>query len=697
MRKDENTMYSQPANFGNTKSRAVIFLGISIIFCCITAFICQGIYSSKKEEVLNIQKAYLHIVASGAVDNMSLWAADMDALARRVSDSDLYRLFVSEANTLPPESASTLNNPENVLRPDIEDAAQLAEQVPMMRNVLLDFTKYNALQDARLVSAQGLTLLSALTMPAPLLESQRKTVAEAIARGRTVFGPVRGSATGLILDIAAPLLPTQALLGDEKAVGALLLSVPATGQIAQFMARSAGPSRDIIPWLLQKNGNHWEALRLQTANPVILESDASTPDAHGAVPFAARSSVGESGQVYSLGLRVPLLGWTLVQEIPAERVDAALRSAYSIIFGIGALLSVGLLLFLTLVWWVMIGREQRGIAQRFERLYYLIRQQKQLLDSINVSLDVGLCMADSNGVVQVGNRALARIVNKEENALVGQTLGGLFGGQASGYLQDAIQGVIAENTTQSIEITLDINNDPRLFRVTLFPFLENDGDAKASGAVLTLQDITEFRRQSDARRKQQTQTIEALVGAIERVDPYLTGHSRAMSQLALLLATQMGLNEKDRNTLSTAASLSQMGKIFVPRELLTKTDKLTPEEQAELSRVPEYAYNVLRNIDFGMPVPTAILQMYAKLDGTGYPAGLSGESIGLHGRVLAVLNTFCAMVSPRAFRDSLPTEGALLNLRAQVNAYDQSVVEALAAVLSTPSGAHIVAQRPKTS
>lgn len=677
----------------NTKSRALIFLGISIVFCCITAFICQGIYSGKREEVLNIQKTYLHIIATGAVDSMSLWAADLDALARRVSDSDLYRLFVSEANTLPHESAGTLNDPETGARIN-EDAAQLAEQVPLMRNVLLDFTKYNGLQDARLVSATGLTLLSALTMPAPLLESQRKTVLEAVQRGRTVFGPVRASTTGLVLDIASPLLPIQADAGNEKAVGALLLSMPATGQIAQFLARASGPSRDVIPWLLQLNGSSWEGVRLQTSKPVTLEAGIPTPDAHGALAFAERLSVGDTGQVYSLGLRVPHLGWTLVQEVPADRVDAALRNASTVIFGIGGLLSAGLLLFLALVWWVMVGREQRSVAQRFEKLYHLIRQQKQLLDSINVSLDVGLFMADVNGIVQVGNRALARIVDRDESALTGQTLGGLLGGQVSGQLQDAIHAVATSRQTHSLEITLNVRQEPRLFRVTLFPFMENDTDPQPSGAVVTLQDITDFRRQSEARRKQQAQTIEALVGAIERVDPYLTGHSRAMSQLAILLAEHMDLSEKDRNTLHTAASLSQMGKIFVPRELLTKAGKLTPEEQAELARVPEYAYNVLRNIDFGMPVPTAILQMYERLDGTGHPNGLSGESISLHGRVLAVLNAFCAMVSPRAFRDSLPTDAALLNLRAQTSAYDTSIVEALAAILATPEGQQIVTQRP---
>lgn len=677
----------------NTRNRAILFLCIIIVFFGVTAFICQAIYKSKSQEILGIQKAHLQVNASGSVDSMVLWASDLDMQARRVSESDLYRVFAMDASQLDPTQASSLNDSDTPMALS-EDTAQLAEQMPLMRNVLLDFMKYNGFQDARVVGAEGITLLSALTMPSPLLDSQRQAVRQCIETGRTVFGMVRSTTAGIILDFAAPLLPAQANRAEgEKPVAALLLSVPATGHVAQFLSRAAGPEHQFTPWLLQKNGNQWETIRIQAGQPARLSPGSTPPDARGTLPFELRVSVSDEGEVYSLGSRVPELGWVLVQEVPAARVDGQLREAFSVIFGIGLLLGLGLLLLLSLMWWVMVGREQRGVAQRFEKLYNVIQQQKQLLDSINVSLDVGLFMADTNGTIQVANRAFAHIVDKDEDLLPGQTLGALFPGQVVGRLQDAIHQVAETGNTSTLEITLHMDENMRLFRVTLFPFVDKDSDARASGAVVTLQDITEFRRQSEARRKQQMQTIEALVGAIEKVDPYLTGHSRMMRRLSELISGQMHLNDQDANTLSTAASLSQMGKIFVPRELLTKTGKLTPEEQAEMARVPEYAYSVLRNIDFGMPVPTALLQMYEKLDGTGHPHNLKGDAIGLHGRVLAVLNAFCAMVSPRSFRNGLSIDVALDNLRKQSDAYDQNIVEALAAVLRTAQGAQIITQR----
>ena len=160
-----------------------------------------------------------------------------------------------------------------------------------------------------------------------------------------------------------------------------------------------------------------------------------------------------------------------------------------------------------------------------------------------------------------------------------------------------------------------------------------------------------------------------------------------MGELSELVAKQMRLDERDKNTLRTAASLSQVGKIFVPRELLSKTDELSAEEQKELMRAPEHAYNILRDIDFDLPVPQAVHEMYERMDGTGYPQRLKGEEISIHARILAVVNAFCAMVSPRSYRNGMSVDEAVKALSSKPGTFDQEVVKMLEAVLRTPEGA----------
>ncbi len=410
------------------------------------------------------------------------------------------------------------------------------------------------------------------------------------------------------------------------------------------------------------------------------------------MPFGKRIAISGKEEVYSTGIIVPNIGWLVVEELSASIIDTQLNRAFNLVYGAGAFLCLSVLLMLALVWWIMIGREQRSVAEKFRKLYQLIHQQKQLLDSINISLDVGLMMVDVSGKLHLVNRAFALIVGKDENELQGQNLHSIIPDNVALQVQEAVASVSNSNESKSIELKLVLQGEERLFRATLFPF-EDKGEGSTSAAVITIQDITEFRRSSEKRNKQQMSTIEALVSTIERVDPYLAGHSTLMRRLAELLADNMGLDGKDKDTITTAAVLSQIGRIFVPRDLLSKTDKLTPEEQAEIAKIPEYAYNILSTIDFGNPVPAAVVQMNEKLDGSGTPNKLQGDAISLHGRILGVINTFCAMASPRAFRAGLPMDVALGILRKDSQAYDQKVVENLATVLTSQQGAEAIAAR----
>lgn len=125
-----------------------------------------------------------------------------------------------------------------------------------------------------------------------------------------------------------------------------------------------------------------------------------------------------------------------------------------------------------------------------------------------------------------------------------------------------------------------------------------------------------------------TQAVNAFVRAIEAVDAYLRGHSDFTAQLAVLLARQLGRDDPETlATLRTAAKLSQLGMIQLPKELLTKSGSLTPDERAQLERHVDYAREALAGIDFGLPVLEAMTQMHERLDGSGYPDHLQGENI----------------------------------------------------------------------
>lgn len=659
----------------------ISIIAVCIIVCVLAAayVVCNQKYKMEKKEILAQQKEVLELWTEGTINAVSLWVTDLDTLAKRVSTSELFRIFASDAHNLDAKNTAIVNDPDVAALSPSDDASMLAEQVPLMRNVLLDFMNYNGMLDARIVNEHGQTLLSSLSRPTPVTEEQRSAVAAALSSGTISFAPVRESPAGLVLDFAQPLSAVQ----ENKPVAALLLTTPVTGRIAQFLARDMRQIGSGRARLLQKNGKDWEEIQVQSSRPILLDRNIVVPEVNGVMPFALRPSLDGKSEVYSLGATAPGLGWLITIETPAADVNALLNSEARMIFGIGALSGIGFLLLLALLWWVAIGRQQRAIASRFKNLYQVINRQKRFLDSINISLEVGLIMADEKGEIQVSNRFFSQMAGREEADLNGATLASLFDGQVSGILLDGIRKVI--NTGEATSFEIEVKS--KLFRVTLFPFIDTDEKEHTRGAVGIFQDITEFRRNSERRRRQQVNTISALIRAVEGVDSYLAGHSQMMGELSELVAKQMRLDERDKNTLRTAASLSQVGKIFVPRELLSKTDELSAEEQKELMRAPEHAYNILRDIDFDLPVPQAVHEMYERMDGTGYPQRLKGEEISIHARILAVVNAFCAMVSPRSYRNGMSVDEAVKALSSKPGTFDQEVVKMLEAVLRTPEGA----------
>ncbi|MBQ1539174.1 MAG: histidine kinase, partial [Desulfovibrio sp.] len=119
-----------------------------------------------------------------------------------------------------------------------------------------------------------------------------------------------------------------------------------------------------------------------------------------------------------------------------------------------------------------------------------------------------------------------------------------------------------------------------------------------------------------------------------------------------------------------------ISKLFIPHEILVKEGKLTEDEHAKIREAQTMANSLIQSFDFHLPVSDTINQSTERMDGTGRPAGLKGEAILKTARVLAAINAFCAMTSPRKYRGAMTPEAAIAELEANPG-YDQQVVASL--------------------
>ncbi len=172
-------------------------------------------------------------------------------------------------------------------------------------------------------------------------------------------------------------------------------------------------------------------------------------------------------------------------------------------------------------------------------------------------------------------------------------------------------------------------------------------------------------------------TVGALASVAEKRDPYTAGHQERVSRLACAIAEQMGLPEAQIEGIRVAGTLHDIGKMYVPAEILNKPGALADVEMALVRVHSEAGYDIVKGIEFPWPVAQAILQHHERLDGSGYPAGLAGEDIILEARILGVADVVEAMSSPRPFRRALSMDETLEEIsRNRGVLYDPRVVDA---------------------
>jgi HD-GYP domain-containing protein (c-di-GMP phosphodiesterase class II) len=161
-------------------------------------------------------------------------------------------------------------------------------------------------------------------------------------------------------------------------------------------------------------------------------------------------------------------------------------------------------------------------------------------------------------------------------------------------------------------------------------------------------------------------------------DPYTAGHQRRAAQLACAIANEMGLSEDQIEGIRMAGLVHDIGKINVPAEILSKPGRLNDLEFGLIKTHCQVGHNVLNGtIEFPWPVAQIVLQHHERMDGSGYPQGLSGEEIILGARILAVADVVEAMASNRPYRVAPGIERALQEIAQNRSIlYDPEVVDA---------------------
>ena len=192
-----------------------------------------------------------------------------------------------------------------------------------------------------------------------------------------------------------------------------------------------------------------------------------------------------------------------------------------------------------------------------------------------------------------------------------------------------------------------------------------------------IEDITNRKQTVERIRKALGATVQAIAVTVETRDPYTAGHQRRVADLARAIATEMNLPIDQIDGIRMAAAIHDLGKISVPAEILSKPTKLTNIEFSLIKTHSQSGYDILKDIDFPWPVARIVLEHHERMNGSGYPNGLTGDNILLESRILAVADVVESMASHRPYRPSLGIEAALEEIEKNKGTfYDNAVADA---------------------
>ena len=176
--------------------------------------------------------------------------------------------------------------------------------------------------------------------------------------------------------------------------------------------------------------------------------------------------------------------------------------------------------------------------------------------------------------------------------------------------------------------------------------------------------------------------VEPMSLAMEMRDPHTAGHQKRVAEIAVMIASEMGWSPERQKGLRLAALVHDIGKMSIPGEILTKPGRLSKTERALLNEHCENGYNILKGIPFGWPIAAIALQHHEKLDGSGYPNGLTAGEILPESKILAVADMFEAMTAHRPYRPAIPVETVLDLLEADAGIKLDSEAVRICALLS---------------
>lgn len=645
---------------------------ISVMVAAILLAIAIGVayyfVSQARTQVLSTTSAELVLKQDLFDRKLKAWCDNVENFALNISRASLVQLSASYYAQLTPEEREAVRS-----MTDLEDEDKAI--IRYLMDMFASYTESHSISDALIVMADGDVLLGAHEHT-QFTDSWREILSNVIKEKSVQYGAFHTDNGKVLVDVGVPIFPAvEEEQGDP--LGALIMSLPMNSLFLDLLmppTDSRGIQKVAFVQIARTKDSINRMSIERTGSDIYLREYRHVGHSQPLVHELDEKQVWKDGPksyyVMFYESKEKLHGFVAAL-VPDDYIEQSVLTLKFVVAALFAAVVAFLSLFL--------------VASSYLRDYYVvglvnrrISEQKAILDSINSTIRDGMALLSQNGSVIYMNEHFFSAGGQAH--WVNMHLSEVMDREGADKVLACMREVMQTRREGSVEILVEEQGVRRLYRATVYPGEEGGELAPgvSTGCVVFFRDITEFRKQ--ARESQQrVQTILNVFSTIvESVDAGLRGHTERVLTIIESLGPLLHFSREEQDTLNIAARLFQVGKLFVPRHLLNKRGKLTPEEYAQVCKAPEAAYELLYSLNFGLPVAETVYEMGERVDGRG-PRGLKGDEILFTARVLSVVNAFCSMVSPRSYREPLSVEEALEQLR-QDTGFDREVVDAMCTI-----------------
>ena len=676
-------------------NRNVVAAGSLLLLCAVLGmFAVHSFVAAEGERDLQQWQVRLGIVAASRAQAVRQWRDQQFNTLSGLADNLSLQLYLTELSLSGGQSGV------------VTDQSAQAEYLANLLVVTADQSGFSEpIQGAdvqanvKRVGIAGLALLDQkgqilVTTPGtPALDSRLHDFVRGTKLGSRGVLDLYVGPTGEVT--MAFLQPIFAVQGENRAadqVGAILgIRTVGSGLYAR-LAQPGEALRSGETYLVRKNGATVEYISpLSDGTPALKQSLAlDTNNLAGAELMSRIGGFGifsnyQGREVLATSRSIQGLPWTLIRSVDrGEALAVSDRRQLTLLIGLWLVIAV-ITAAIFAVW-------RHGSSVRVAAAAEGLRQSNSQLQTVSDFLRVvtdsqptAIVAVDRNSQVVFANSKGGEETGMAANELIGKSLINVMGADKAEHFQRA-NGQVMEKGTPLTEWRVESRpTGRRVIKSDHIP-LRSEGE-EPSGVLMIMEDITDLVDERERRGRILRELVQTCVAVVERRDPFSAYHSARVAEVARAIAEAMHLDEAGVETCDIAGALMNLGKVTVPRGVLTKTEKLTDAELAMIRESILTSADLIEGVEFDGPVAGTIRQLQERWDGKGQPDNLAAEEILPTARIVAVANAFVGMVSARAYRPGMSFDEASKALMTGTGtAFDTRPVSALLHYLDIEGG-----------